>query len=245
MGAQRVVWVTGAGSGMGRASARRLAARGFAVALSGRRPEALVAVRDEIRAAGGSALDVPLDVADAAAVRAARERIEGDLGDVTDAVLAAGLNAPHRAWADLTPDESARIVATNLTGSLTVAHEILPTMRRRGEGTIVFVSSRAGWRFASLAGVAYSASKTAVGSLVESLNDEENVHGIRACHLCPGDVDSDFLDLRPSVPDAAARADMLTAEDIADSVEFVLTAPGRVCVNELVVTPVKKGRARP
>ncbi|HLT66662.1 MAG TPA: SDR family NAD(P)-dependent oxidoreductase [Microbacterium sp.] len=241
---QRVVWITGSGSGMGRASALRLAARGFAVALSGRRIEALESARDEIVAAGGSAIAMPLDVTDSDAVRAAHDTIVRELGPVTDVVASAGLNAPNRAWADLTPESFQAIVGTNLTGCLNLAHATLPGMRERGDGTVVFVSSFAGWRFGAMSGVAYGASKTAVGNLAESLNDEENVNGIRACHLCPGDVDSDFLAMRPNVPDAEARSHMMTADDVADAVEFVVTSPPTVCVNELVITPVKKGVAR-
>ena len=241
---QRVVWVTGSGSGMGRASALRLARRGFAVALSGRRPEALETVRDEIAAAGGSAIAVPLDVTDSAAVREAHERIRAELGAVTDVVASAGLNAPNRGWADLTPESFEAILGTNLTGCLNIALAVLPGMRERGGGTVVFVSSFAGWRFGAMSGVAYGASKTAVGNLAESLNDEENVNGIRACHLCPGDVDSDFLAMRPHVPDAEARSHMMTADNVADAVEFVVMSPPEVCINELVVTPVKKGVSR-
>lgn len=229
---------------MGRASALRLAARGFAVALSGRRAEALEAVRDEIEAAGGSAIAVPLDVGDWRAVADAHERIRRELGTVTAVVASAGLNAPNRAWADLTPESFEAIVGTNLTGCLHVAHAVLPGMRERGEGSVVFVSSFAGWRFGAMSGVAYGASKTAVGNLAQSLNDEENVNGVRACHLCPGDVDSDFLAMRPNVPDAEARSHMMTAEHVADAVEFVVMSPPEVCVNELVLTPTKKGVVR-
>lgn len=241
---QKIVWITGAGTGMGRASALRLASRGAVVALSGRRGEALEKVREDIVRAGGSAIVVPLDVTDADAVARAHERIVRELGPVTDVVASAGLNSPDRSWADLAPEGFRAIIDTNLTGCLNVAHAVLPGMRGRGSGTIVFISSRAGWRFGAMSGVAYSASKTAVGTLAESLNDEENVNGIRACHLCPGDVDSDFLAMRPSVPDAEARSHMLTAEDIAAAVDFVVSSPPEVCINELVVTPVKKGVAR-
>lgn len=241
---QRVAWITGAGSGMGRASAMRLARRGFAVALSGRRAAALTDVQNEIDAEGGRSIVVPLDVTDASAVDDARTSIESDLGTVTDLVLSAGLNAPNRYWRDLAPADVERIVSTNLIGTVNVAHTTLAGMRERGEGTIVFISSRAGWRFSPHAGVAYSASKSALSSLAESLNDQENAHGVRACNLCPGDVDSDFLDMRPRVPDEQARRAMLTAEDIADAVEFVVASPAHVCVNELVVSPVKKDVVR-
>ena len=80
----------------------------------------------------------------------------------------------------------------------------------------------------------------ALGSLVRTLNQQEAGHGVRACHLCPGDVATDFLDQRPSVPDAEARARMLTAEDIARTACFVLDSPAHVRIDELVVSPVSQ-----
>jgi NADP-dependent 3-hydroxy acid dehydrogenase YdfG len=88
--------------------------------------------------------------------------------------------------------------------------------------------------------VAYSASKTAVGSLAAHLNFQENRHGVRACAVCPGDIDSDFLSLRPVVPGGSDREQMLSPADVARTVQFVLDSPPHVCINELVVTPTKK-----
>ena len=236
----RVAWITGAGSGMGRASARRLALSGFAVALSGRREDALDGVAREIRSEGGTAVAAPLDVTDTASIAACHDHIVAELGTVTDLVLSAGLNDPQRSWRDQSLESVNAIVATNLLGPVGAVQAVLPGMRERGEGTIVFISSYSGWRFSPDAGVAYSASKTALSSLSETLNAQENAHGVRACNLCPGDVDSDFLSMRPSVPDAVARQSMLSPDDVAASVAFVIESPATVCVNELVVTPVKK-----
>ncbi|ATG51146.1 short-chain dehydrogenase [Brachybacterium vulturis] len=235
----RTVWVTGAGSGMGRASALAAAQDGRPIALSGRRSPQLEQVAAEIRAAGGTALVVPLDVTDRAAVRTAATRIEQELGGIEALVLSAGLNAPRRSWRDQELEEFTAITETNLLGPVSVIDAVLPGMRERGAGTIVLISSYAAWRFSPDAGTAYSASKTALGPLAATLNAQENRHGIRACHLCPGDVDSDFLDQRPRVPGAADRAVMLTAEDIGRAVSFVLTSPPHVVIDELVISPAK------
>jgi len=235
----RTVWVTGAGSGMGRASALAAAQDGRPVALSGRRPEVLDEVAAEIRSAGGTALTVPLDVTDPGAVREAAARIEQELGAVEALVLSAGLNAPKRYWRDQDLAEFAAIVDTNLLGPVSVIDAVLPGMREREAGTIVLISSYSAWRFSPDAGAAYSASKTALGPLAATLNAQENGHGIRACHLCPGDVDSDFLDQRPVVPGAEDRAVMLTPEDIGRAVAFVLTSPAHVVIDELVISPAK------
>src|SRR5699024_1956828 len=215
------------------ASALAAAQEGRPVALSGRRAQRLEEVAAQIRADGGTALVVPLDVTDRDAVRSAAGRIEAELGDIEALVLSAGLNAPRRSWRDQDLDEFAAITETNLLAPVAVIDAALPGMRERGAGTVVLISSYAAWRFSPHAGTAYS------GPLASMLNAQENRHGIRACHLCPGDVDSDFLDQRPVVPGAADRAVMLIPEDVGRAVSFVLTSPAHVVVDELVISPAK------
>jgi len=233
----RVLWITGGGSGMGAASARAAARDGWTVVLSGRRADRLAAVATAIRDDGGTADVLPLDANDPEAVAAARDILLAQYGRLDGLVLAAGLNRPARRWDDQSLPDFRAIVDTNLTAVVTVVDAALPALRESG-GIVVVVSSYAGWSFQPGAGVAYSASKTALGSVVRTLNQQEAGHGVRATHLCPGDVATDFLDQRPSVPDAAARAVMLQPEDIARSVSFVLEAPSHMRVDELVVSPV-------
>jgi len=232
----RVVWITGAGSGMGAATAVAAAHAGRRVALSGRRPDALEAVARQVQDAGGEVLVVPLDVSDLTAVATAHATIAERWGAVTDLVLSAGLNAPRRTWSDQRMDEFERIVATNLTGVAAVIQETIDDLRA-ASGVAVVVSSLSGWAFQPSAGVAYSASKTALGALCRNLNAAEWRNGVRATHLCPGDVDTDFLAFRPEVPDEAGREGMLSPEDVARAVLFVLDSPAHVRVDELVLTP--------
>jgi len=236
---ERVLWITGGGSGMGAASARTAAADGWTVVVSGRRAEVLDAVVAAIRADGGSARALPLDVSDDGAVLAARDAVLAEHGRLDGLVVAAGLNAPRRRWDDQSVADVRAIVDTNLTAVVAVVDAALPALRASG-GVVVVVSSYAGWSFQPGAGVAYSASKSALGSVVRTLNQQEAPHGVRATHLCPGDVATDFLDQRPSVPDAAARAVMLQPTDIARTVSFVLESPAHVRIDELVVSPVSQ-----
>lgn len=235
----RTLWITGGGSGMGRAVALAAAAAGWQVALSGRREERLEEIVGEITAAGGTALALPLDVRDRSAQSAAVEQILGAFGGLDALVLAAGQNSPRRRWQDQDMEEFESIVTTNLYAVAAGLDAALPHLRRDG-GTVVVVSSYAGWSFQPGAGVAYSASKTALSSLVRSLNQQEAAHGVRACHLCPGDVATDFLDQRPEVPDEAARAVMLGPEDVARSALFVLDSPSHVRIDELVLSPLSQ-----
>lgn len=236
---RRALWITGGGSGMGRAAALTAAANGWAVAVSGRRRDALEETVSEITAGGGEALALPLDARDREAVATAGRSVVEQFGGIDGLVLAAGRNSPRRRWEDQDMAEFEDIVATNLTAAASTLDVALPHLRERS-GVIVAISSYAGWTFQPGAGVAYSASKTAMSSLVRTLNAQEAEHGVRACHLCPGDVATDFLTQRPHVPDAAARAVMLTAADIARAVAFVLDAPRHVRVDELVISPVSQ-----
>ena len=234
----RVLWVTGAGSGMGRAAAVAAAA-GRRVALSGRRPEPLQETAAMVEAAGGEALALPLDARDPDALRAAHERIAATWGPVSDLVLSAGLNTPQRTWADQSMADLDAIISTNLVGVARIVDLVLPDLRLAG-GHVVVISSYSAWRFTPYAGVAYSASKSALAAVCQTLNAQEAKHGIRACHLCPGDVDSDFLKLRPAVPADEARAVMLRPDDIGRAVAFVLDSPAHVRIDELVISPISQ-----
>ncbi len=235
----RTVWVTGGGSGMGQASALAAAAAGWQVVVSGRREQPLQETAARIEAAGGRALALPLDVQRSAAVADARARVVEQLGGIDALVLSAGLNSPRRRWADQDFAEFEAIVATNLVAVARLVDATLPDLRA-SSGVVVVVSSYAGWSYSPGAGVAYSASKSALGSLTRTINTQEAEHGVRACHLCPGDVATDFLDMRPSVPDAAARSVMLTAQDVARTVQFVLDSPAHVRIDELVLSPISQ-----
>ncbi|UQN28534.1 SDR family oxidoreductase [Brachybacterium kimchii] len=233
------LWVTGGGSGMGRATAISAATTGWRVAISGRRREALEETAAEITAAGGDTTVLPLDVQDRDAVASTARQVADHFGGLDAVVLAAGLNTPRRRWEDQDLGEFDAIVRTNLQATASVISASLPHLRDGG-GLIVVISSFAGWAFQPGAGVAYSASKTALSSLVRTLNQQEAPYGVRSCHLCPGDVATDFLEQRPQVPDAEARSVMLTADDIARAVQFVLDSPSHVRVDELVVSPVSQ-----
>jgi NADP-dependent 3-hydroxy acid dehydrogenase YdfG len=261
----RVLWITGGGSGMGAATARAAVRDGWTVVLSGRREDRLrevaasvtdgtdaastdaaptgVAPTDaapaDAAAAPGGVDVLPLDVRDPEAVAAAARTLVERHGRLDGLVVAAGLNAPDRRWDDQSMGDFRDIVDTNLTAVVTTVDAALPALRASG-GVVVVISSYAGWTFQPGAGVAYSASKTALGSVVRTLNQQEADHGVRATHLCPGDVATDFLDRRPVVPDADARAVMLTADDIGRTVAFVLGSPAHVRVDELVVSPISQ-----
>jgi NAD(P)-dependent dehydrogenase (short-subunit alcohol dehydrogenase family) len=233
----RLAWVTGGGTGIGRATAAWLAGAGATVAISGRRIEELEKTAAELCAEGLRIEPVRADVADAASVADAYATIVGRHGPVSVLVCAAGTNVPNRSWGKLTPEGFAKVTQINLAGVANTVHAALPGMRAAGGGSIVVVSSFAGWAYRDFPGVAYSASKAALDPLVQSLNDEEGRNGIRACHFCPGEVATPILRTRPVPPSDEEVARMLRTEDVADAIGYVVSAPAHVCLAEVVIAP--------
>jgi NADP-dependent 3-hydroxy acid dehydrogenase YdfG len=230
----RLIWITGAGTGIGAAAARRLARAGCRLVLSGRRREPLQAVADEI---GECAAVEVLDVADRDAVAAVGERIERAHGPVDTLVNSAGLNVPKRHWKDVSHDDWETVFRVNVDGLFFCTQAVLPGMRARREGLIVNISSWAGARVSFLTGPAYTAAKHAVNALTENLNMEECVNGIRACAICPGEVSTPIMDRRPVPMSAEDRVRMVQPEEMGQTIWFVTAMPAHVCMNQIIISP--------
>ena len=233
----KVAWVTGAGTGIGRAGALALAGAGARVVLSGRRVPELEAVASQIADAGGSAEIEPLDIVDSAAAAAVVARIVERHGRLDILVNSAGLNRPRRRWRDITAEDWHSIVEVDLNGAFNVSHAALSVMREQRDGLIVNVSSMASQHVGGVAGIAYTSAKTALNVMNESINHENCHLGIRACALCPGEVATAILDLRPSPPSAEDRAKMIQEEDLGATILFIAQMPPHVCLNEIHITP--------
>jgi NAD(P)-dependent dehydrogenase (short-subunit alcohol dehydrogenase family) len=232
----KVVIVTGAGTGIGQATARGFVERGARVAFVGRRMEKL-----REAAAGlpeSYALCCPCDVSDRAAVNAVAQEAMERFGAVSILVNNAGTNTNPRSVAEVSPEDWDQTIAVNLTGAFNFVRAVLPGMRERRDGVIVNVSSIAGLRASELAGAAYSASKHGMVALTHSINEEERHYNIRACVICPGEVETPILDLRPEPVSAERRARMLQPEDVAAAIWFVASLPPRACVPELIIKPI-------
>jgi NAD(P)-dependent dehydrogenase (short-subunit alcohol dehydrogenase family) len=234
---QKNAVITGAGSGVGRAIALALAAEDWRVAIIGRREEAL---RETIALAGSHAtqlLAVPCDVGRREEIEAMSARVLAAFGEVEVLVNAAGTNAPRRSLEVLSNEDYQRMIDTNLHGAYYCVQAFLTQMRRRGSGTIVNIVSDAGKLASPKAGPAYVMSKFGLAGLTQSINAEERGHGIRACAIFPGDIDTPLLDKRPLPPDATARARMLRPEDVAECALLAIHLPERAIVEELIVRP--------
>ena len=233
----KVAWVTGAGSGIGRAASLALAKAGVRLALSGRRKAQLEETAKLIAAAGGHAEIEALDVTDSAAVTLTAARIVRQLGRLDILVNNAGLNIVERAWSALNPARIDEILGANLHGAFYCVVAALPIMRAQKDGLIINVASLAGKRVSPLSGAGYTAAKHAVVAMNASINMEEYANGIRACAICPGEVATPILDQRPVPVSEEDRARMLQAEDLGETVLFVARLPPHVCVSEILIAP--------
>ncbi|MFF4445418.1 SDR family oxidoreductase [Streptomyces sp. NPDC001502] len=234
----KVVAITGASSGIGEATARRLAADGHRLLLGARRSDRLDALSHEINEAGGTAAFQRLDVTDAGDVRAfvaaARERY----GRMDVMVNNAGV-MPLSPLDALKVDEWDRMIDVNVRGVLHGIAAALPVMRAQGGGHFVNVASVGAYEVSPTAAV-YCATKYAVRAISEGLRQESD-GSVRVTLVSPGVTESELAE---GISDPAAREAMkayravaLPASAIADAIAYAVAQPTEVDVNEIVVRP--------
>ncbi|MEJ6708890.1 MAG: SDR family oxidoreductase [Amylibacter sp.] len=233
----KIAWVTGAGGGIGEASAKALAESGAHVILSGRRAGELDRVSALIKAAGGKSETAPLDVVDAEATQAIADELITRLGGIDIFMANAGINVPNRAVNAITAVDFAKVVDINLNGVMNGVLAVLPQMRTKVSGTLILTSSWAGRYPSKLTGPAYSASKHAVVALSQSINQDEGINGIRCTALMPGEVATPIMLSRPKPPSDEDLAKMLQADDLGAMVRYIAEAPAHVCINEVLISP--------
>ena len=239
-----VALVTGASSGLGRATAIALARAGADVALVARSEEELEGAEQEVSRMGRRALVLPTDLADAGETAAAVERTVGEFGRVDVLVNAAGTDAPGTVE-ELDVGGWDRTLSVNLRAPFLLSKAVFPHMRGAGGGTIVNVSSVAGkkgWANAS----AYCASKFGLTGLTEALADEGRGHGIRAIVLYPGAMATNWGAFSPeerqkSEPNGAPATRVLAPERVAEFIAWFVASPPEFVLTEGIVLPIEEG----
>jgi NADP-dependent 3-hydroxy acid dehydrogenase YdfG len=235
----KIVLITGASSGIGAATAHRLAADGHRVVLGARRAEKLAEVTEKIRAVGGTADHLPLDVTDAQSVqdfvRGAVERH----GRIDVLVNNAGIMPLSRLDAGRV-DEWNQMIDVNLRGVLNGIAAVLPVMTAQGSGHVVTVSSTLGIEVVPTSAV-YSATKAAVRVLAEGLRREHQE--IRVSVISPSFTESELVS-KGGDPGTMAHVQNLAqdlnmpASIVADAIAYAIDQPGQIDVNEIVIRPL-------
>ena len=240
--AGKVVLISGASSGIGKATARQYAQAGASVALVARRIDLLKDIVAQIRAEGGSADAFGADVADEQQAVAAVRWAEEVFGRVDILINNAGIIRPgpiatseSQGWRDT--------FDVNLLAPMYLSQAVLPAMQERGDGHIVMISSNAARIAPSAGNAAYAVSKYGINVLSAALRKEVAASGVRVSVIDPGTTATDIAD---SIPDEALRQQMdqhlhregvMEADDIAAAILYATGQPKRVNVDEIWLTP--------
>ncbi|MGZ5319798.1 MAG: SDR family oxidoreductase [Actinomycetota bacterium] len=226
----KVALVTGASGGIGAAVARSLAREGVRLGLASRRGDDLGIAE---------AVAAPCDVRDPAAVDAFVERVVERFGGLDIVVANAGVGA-YGPFLELDPAHLEEMIDVNVKGTLYAVRAALPHLLKSDAADVVTVASEAGRRGLPFEAV-YSASKFAQVGFTRALDHELRPHGIRCTNLCPGGVATEFAMGRGRTPEMPELAGMMSAEDVAEAVLFVLTRPRNHRILEMAFRPVTEG----
>jgi NADP-dependent 3-hydroxy acid dehydrogenase YdfG len=232
--------VTGASSGIGAATAVKLAEAGYRVVLAARRKDRVEALAERLRATGADAVAHVLDVTD-------RPAVDAFAASLTDGCSVLVNNAGGAFGADPVetgdPADWRAMYEVNVLGVLNVTQALLPALRASGDGTVVLVSSTAGF-VAYEGGGGYVAAKHGAHAIAGTLRLELCGDPVRVIEIAPGMVRTDEFSLNRFGGDAAKAdavyqgvAEPLTAEDVADTIAWAVTRPSHVNVDLLVLRP--------
>ncbi|GAA4108708.1 SDR family oxidoreductase [Enteractinococcus coprophilus] len=242
---QPAALVTGATSGIGRATAIKLVRDGWQVFAAGRRTENLETLAQDCHQLSGTLIPVATDVTDDASVQALYDTIEAQGGIDTVLNIAGGAMGAE-AVADASLSDWEWMYDTNVLGSLRVIKQFLPMLRAHGAGTVLNLTSTAGI-VAYEGGAGYNAAKFGQHALTGALRLEEAEHNIRVIEVLPGLVKTDEFALNRMRGDADKAADVyagvdkpLTAEDVADVCAYAVNLPHHINLDEIVMRPVKQ-----
>ncbi|MCC7376759.1 MAG: SDR family oxidoreductase [Verrucomicrobiales bacterium] len=239
----KVIVITGASSGLGEATARRLSAEGATVVLGARRMERLKALVDELNARGGKALAVATDVTDRHSVKQLVDAAVGKFGRIDVMINNAGL-MQQSPLDKLRVEEWDNMIDVNIKGVLYGIAAVLPHMERQKFGHIINVSSVAGHKVTP-SGVVYCATKHAVRAISEGLRTEVKPYNIRTTTISPGAVDTELPSHITDKESAAGIQEFykgyaIPADSFARAVVFAVTQPEDVDINEILFRPTRQ-----
>lgn len=238
----KTAFITGVTSGFGRAFAIRFAKLGYRLIITGRRKDRLEELGAQLRTDYSTeVLTLCFDVRDNDACKQAIESIPEPFVNIDILVNNAGLAAGATAFDEADLVDFERMIDTNVKGLLYITKLIVPGMISRQKGHIVNISSIAGIEVYPNGSV-YCASKHAVNAITKGLRIDLVKHGIKVSSISPGMVETEFSIVRYHGDEEKAKAVYaglipLDAEDIADALEFIVTRPDHVSINDIQINP--------
>lgn len=243
MNRKKIVFITGATSGFGKAIAYKFAQHGYDLILNGRREDRLrVIEKDLFELFGSKIISLVFDVRDSDKVAKEINGLPHDSKMIDILVNNAGLAAGFSTIQEGDINDWNTMIDTNVKGLLFVSRIIMPLMISNGSGHIINIGSIAG-KEAYLRGNIYCATKFAVDAITKSMRIDLLEHGIKVTSIDPGAADTEFSLVRFNGDAERAKKpyegyEPLHAEDIADIVFFAATRPSHVVLNDIVVTPL-------
>ena len=227
--------ITGAGTGIGQGIAIAFAQAGYQLVLAGRRMEPL---EETAKNCNSTHIQiVTTDVTDRNAVQALAQKTIDTFGSIDVLINNAGINTQKRNLDDISDEDWDRVININLTGAFNAFRAVRSQMKKQNDGVVINIASMAGKKAGTVGGAAYSASKFGMAALTQSINAEFRDHGIRACCIYPGEVDTPILDHRPTPVSTEKRAAALQPEDVAAAALMVAQLHNRAIVEELTIFP--------
>jgi len=229
---KRRALITGASSGIGKATALAFAKAGIDIALVGRSQNNLEFVSKAAHEFGVEAKAFCVDLAEVAEVKAKIQAIAHEFGNIDILINNAGIGYTGN-LSDTPLEDWQQVINVNLTGVFQCMMGILPGMRQQGQGTIINIASIAakqafaGWG-------AYCVSKAGLLSLSQTLAQEERANGIRVMAICPGSVNTEIWDT-PTVKANFDRSQMLTPEIVAETILHTVLLPQQAVIEELTI----------
>lgn len=242
----KTIFITGATSGIGKATAELFAKQGYRLILCGRRKEILNEIQSQLSQLT-EAFSLIFDVRDKTAVNNAIKSLPDEWKNIDILINNAGNAHGLEPISDANPDDWDAMMDGNVKGLLYVSQPIIKKMKERKSGHIVNISSVAA-RQTYASGAVYCASKSAVDVISEGMRLELTEFGIKVTNVQPGAVETDFSKVRFKGDEVRATAvyagyEALKAEDIADAVSYCVNAPDRVSIAEICIYP--KAQAEP
>jgi 3-hydroxy acid dehydrogenase / malonic semialdehyde reductase len=244
----KTIFITGATSGFGEACARKFAAAGASLILTGRRQDRLDALKHELESPASPVSSAPaprilslnFDVQDRAAVFAAVDSLPPEWRKIDILINNAGLALGRDYFDEASLEDWETMINTNVKGLLYVSRAVLPLLIPSGDGHIINLGSVAGKEVYEKGNV-YCGSKFAVDAISRSMRIDMLRHGIKVTAIHPGAAETEFSKVRFKGDEGQAKKiyegyTPLSAEDVADAIFYCASLPPHVCINDLVIT---------
>lgn len=244
----KIALITGATSGIGKATAIQIAQSGYNVIITGRRKDRLTALADDIRREGAEVLELCFDIRNPEEVKEAISGLNDKWKNIAVLINNAGLAVGSSPIQEGIADDWERMIDTNVKGLLYITRAVAPLMIKNNSGHIVNIASIAG-KEVYPGGNVYCATKHAVDALSKAMRTDMLKYNIKVTNIAPGMVETEFSLVRYKGDAEAAQKvyngiTPLTNEDIAEAIVFAITRPAHVCLNDIVIMPTAQANAR-